>query len=703
MSSNQDITWVIEPHTEAKHEILRRYLGAWFPILAKRQNRLLYVDGFAGPGEYKGEEDGSPIIALNVASTHFLTSNLLRLGMELVFIFIEKDRGRCENLKHKIAELQVPGNFKIHVECDSFENTFGKILSQIEEQSARLAPSFVFIDPFGPTGFRMSLIARLAQQRRSEVLITFNYQALNQWFLQDRAKHKHLDELYGNETWRPALNIANPREKERFLREAYHAALETFGWKVRPFRMINRHNQTQYYLFFATGHWRGMLAMKEAMWKAAQKGDFQYSDLTDTRQASLFEQLYEEEYSQELANQLYKSHHGETILKLALLQQDLAWHPVCVKPHLTKALNILEYKCDPPKIIKVETLGRSRRARTYPEDCTITFAGKSEERLNEKTTKLKVAIEGYQLLDGTEVPLVRQIGDGSIIRRFDKTPMPTQDTSVVCPHFLELKWAYGCPFDCAWCYLKGTFRFRPTRAKPVIKDRNKTESHTRTFLEEVTTPEVLNTGEIADSLMGEGLDPPFSKLIIPMFEEQDRHKVLFVTKSDNIKHLLEADTHSQVIISFSLNADVVAERWENGAPSVSRRLEAGRKLDEIGYEIRVRIDPMVPVPDWERQYMNLIDQILANFRPCRITLGSLRGLQSTVNGSTDRSWVEYLKESSNWGKKVDFKTRYGMYATVINQLKEKYDYNEIALCKETVAMWGGLGMDYREIRCNCIW
>jgi hypothetical protein len=26
-------------------------------------------------------------------------------------------------------------------------------------------------------------------------------------------------------------------------------------------------------------------------------------------------------------------------------------------------------------------------------------------------------------------------------------------------NILELKWAYGCPFDCAWCYLKGTFRF----------------------------------------------------------------------------------------------------------------------------------------------------------------------------------------------------------------------------------------------------
>jgi len=316
---------------------------------------------------------------------------------------------------------------------------------------------------------------------------------------------------------------------------------------------------------------------------------------------------------------------------------------------------------------------------------------------------LKVVTHEYELLSNWKVPLVQQVGDGSIIKRFDKTPLPARSTNVICPHFLELKWAYGCPFNCAWCYLKGTFRFLPTKTKPVIKDYGKIELHTRRFLEEVATPEILNTGEIADSLMGEGLNEPFSKFIIPMFEEQNRHKVLFVTKSDNIKHLLEISPHNQVIVSFSLNADEVARRWERGAPSVDRRIEAGRKLSQAGYEVRIRIDPIVPIPDWEMYYADLIDQIFTNFTPSRITLGSLRGLQSTINGCRDTSWLEYLKENSNWGKKVDFETRYEIYATIIDQLKKNYDYEEVALCKETMAMWAKLGMDYKKIKCNCIW
>ena len=316
---------------------------------------------------------------------------------------------------------------------------------------------------------------------------------------------------------------------------------------------------------------------------------------------------------------------------------------------------------------------------------------------------MRIATYIYESLSGTRMSSVNRVGDGSIIRRFDKTPPSVKATSVVCPHFLELKWAYGCYFDCAWCYLKGTFRFRPEGTKPVFKDYEKIELHTRRFLGEVTTPEILNSGEIADSLMGEGLSEPFSKFIIPMFEKQNKHKVLFLTKSDKIKHLLEINPHNQVIVSFSLNADEVAKRWERGAPSVDRRIEAGRKLSQAGYEVRMRIDPMVPVPDWERHYTSLVEQIFDSFVPSRITLGSLRGLQSTINGSTDKSWLEYLKESSNWGKKVDFKTRWEMYDAIINLLKNGYNYSDVALCKETLAMWGRLGMDYKRIKCNCIW
>ena len=83
MSKILDTVWDLEPHTAKKHEILRRYFQAWFPILAKFNARLLYIDAFAGPGEYSKGEDGSPLVILKAARDH-----VLKITSELACLFI---------------------------------------------------------------------------------------------------------------------------------------------------------------------------------------------------------------------------------------------------------------------------------------------------------------------------------------------------------------------------------------------------------------------------------------------------------------------------------------------------------------------------------------------------------------------------------------------------------------------------------------
>ena len=305
----------------------------------------------------------------------------------------------------------------------------------------------------------------------------------------------------------------------------------------------------------------------------------------------------------------------------------------------------------------------------------------------------------YKMLDGSKKNLVQKVGDGSIICRFEKSPLPEEKTDIICPHFLELKWANGCSYDCAWCFLQGTFRF--TGKQPRQKDRIKVKEHISTFLNNGSLPEVLNSGELCDSLLSENSDDPFSKFIIPLFESQKKHKVLFLTKSTNVENLLRIDQHENVIMSFSLNAPAVSNKWEK-APEVEDRIEAARKVSDAGYETRIRIDPMVPVFELEEHYTGLIDMIFEQFLPERITLGSLRGLQSTINYSKDKTWVKYLSEKSNWGKKIDSEIRFEMYSTLIDYLKNNYGYTNVALCKETVEIWEKMELDYMKIKCNCL-
>ena len=52
--------WVMAPHTRAKHQILQKYLAAWYPILTRWNGRIVYIDGFAGRARYYDGSEGSP-------------------------------------------------------------------------------------------------------------------------------------------------------------------------------------------------------------------------------------------------------------------------------------------------------------------------------------------------------------------------------------------------------------------------------------------------------------------------------------------------------------------------------------------------------------------------------------------------------------------------------------------------------------------
>jgi len=96
-----------------------------------------------------------------------------------------------------------------------------------------------------------------------------------------------------------------------------------------------------------------------------------------------------------------------------------------------------------------------------------------------------------------------------------------------------------------------------------------------------------------------------------------------------------------------------------------------------------------------------VEEIFRRFEPERITLGTLRGLSTTIKHARDTSWVKYLGERSNWGLKPKFDVRLEMYRFIIDLLEE-IGFQDYGLCKETVGIWSTLGLDYRKIKCNCL-
>jgi three-Cys-motif partner protein len=279
--------WPLEPHTRAKHEILRRYLEAWTPILSLGGfPTIVYVDGFAGPGIYDNGEDGSPIIALKAALKH-----QTRISAELRFLFIEHDKKRAAQLKECVAAQTVPANFKVQVAGGmTFEQGFRThLLDPYRAAKKTLPPTFAFVDPFGWTGVPFQLVKEILANKACEVLFNFMYEEINR-FIEHPDQTKNFDELFGTPAWRGVTNHVDARARKDFLHGLYDSQLrnEAGARYVRSFEMRNKKDATDYYLFFATNNAKGMEKMKEAMWKVDESGEFRFSDATNPAQALLF-------------------------------------------------------------------------------------------------------------------------------------------------------------------------------------------------------------------------------------------------------------------------------------------------------------------------------------------------------------------------------------------------------------------------------
>jgi three-Cys-motif partner protein len=284
-TADQDNTiWERGPHTAGKHLVLERYLQAWFSILGKTQQRILFVDGFAGPGEYVDGKMGSPLIALRVLREH---SHRSLIKAETVYLFIEKDAVRCEHLRRRVDEERpsLPNNCHVEVICGKFDETMTAILDYLDEQAVRLAPAFVMVDPFGVSGAPMSIIDRILQNPKAEVYISFMYEAINRFLATDEFGPP-LDSLFGCPDWRHAIEIEDREERKRALYDLYEKQLRRAGAEYVLHFEIYDGNRLVYAIFFATHHYKGCDKMKEAIWKVAPDGDYAFR-ATDDRQMRL--------------------------------------------------------------------------------------------------------------------------------------------------------------------------------------------------------------------------------------------------------------------------------------------------------------------------------------------------------------------------------------------------------------------------------
>jgi three-Cys-motif partner protein len=361
MATPKETIWEIEPHTIAKHKILENYLKAWFPIIGRYNDTINYIDGFAGPGIYSKGESGSPIVALKVANEHSA-----ELNGKLNFLFIEEDEARSDNLNNEIAKLKLKTNFNIQVVNNKFYETIDSILKSFEKEGKILAPTFIFIDPFGFSGIPASVISGLLKNPKAEVFINFSVDSINR-FIGTEEANKHIVELFGAEEVIELIK-SSKENRIRDLRDLYQLMLTENAKFVRYFEMRNNDGRIIYYLFFCGNHNLGHLRMKEAMWRVSSEGDFSFSDSTNPNQIVLFTK---EDFGEQVFS-LIKNKFNSSNVEVDKIKKYVEDETAFLDKHLTQALKFAENG----NLIQVNELkrdGSKRRKGTFPEGTIINI------------------------------------------------------------------------------------------------------------------------------------------------------------------------------------------------------------------------------------------------------------------------------------------------------------------------------------------
>jgi len=286
---------------------------------------------------------------------------------------------------------------------------------------------------------------------------------------------------------------------------------------------------------------------------------------------------------------------------------------------------------------------------------------------------------------------------GPFVRPFDKAPR-----GKICPQVYVLAHANGCPYSCDYCYLQLTFRYLD--APTVFSNRHDLLREVRQFLA-LDRPMMLHAGKLSDSLV---FDPEtaLTEDLVPLFDSQNKHKLLLLTKSTNVAQLLDLPKHRHTVVGFSVNAPALAERFESNAPSPSERLQAARSCQEAGYEVRIRIDPVIPVDGWQELYKPLVDLIheRVDFRGLRVTIGNLRYFRPLSRYARARGADATVFDSATWfdpddGRmRVPPEIRLGTYRWFREQLDSGI---HVCPCKESSQVWRELGLDPTRPKCTC--
>jgi DNA repair photolyase len=218
----------------------------------------------------------------------------------------------------------------------------------------------------------------------------------------------------------------------------------------------------------------------------------------------------------------------------------------------------------------------------------------------------------------------------------------------------------------------------------------------------------FNNGDLNDGMAYDHLTDN-SKFLVEIFGNEtmknDGGQLLIRTKSTNIENLKLVNPHDNVIHFTTVGTST----YTKGVPHYKERIKAAKELQDLGYRIRISLDPIIQYPDTVKQYEPILDEIRnvmdtsnPNFE--RITLGMLRFSHSNIDevirdrhtdlyGHSKRTMVTKYGDEEKVRYKRQF--RVDTYKALKEYAQKIMPGVRVQLSTEAISIWKDVGLSWK--------
>lgn len=298
---------------------------------------------------------------------------------------------------------------------------------------------------------------------------------------------------------------------------------------------------------------------------------------------------------------------------------------------------------------------------------------------------------------------------GNFVRQFSGPG----ENSIVCFKFWQAVVASGCPGECAYCFLqtqtpyrRGLYDLKGT----LFENLRDMEPEVRGWLKQ-PIPAGMIIGENQDGL---AFERPYKKLLgvtplellVPLFTSANPHghTLIVLSKFTTTEYAEALGPSPNVVFSWSLSLPSISSQYEKKVAPLAKRLAHAAKLKAKGWRIRFRLDALAPVPGWEDDLHEVMEQINA-VEPEMLTIGALRATnvfalqRASAKNGRDATIFNYVrdKDPSGFKYRVDETFHVEVFRRVAALLNP---HTTLGLCKEDTSVWEAVGLRWKG--CHCL-